>query len=61
MTMGMEYLLCSCSDFFNSKIEPAPEWAQQNTESGVQGEHKDVEDGSDGTMTMGIRIQCGFQ
>jgi len=48
--------------FFQFKdIEPEPEWAQQNTESGVQGEHKDVEDGSDGTMTMGIRIPCGFQ
>lgn len=45
----------------NSKIELAPEWAQQNTESGVQGAHKDGEDGSDGTMTMGIRIPCGFQ
>ncbi|MED1472003.1 hypothetical protein [Bacillus salipaludis] len=59
--MSMEYLSCSCSDFLNSKIERAPEWAQQNTESGVRGEHKDVEDGSDGTMTMDIRIPCGFQ
>lgn len=50
-----------CSEFLNSKIEPVPEWAQQNTESGFRDEHKDGEDGSDSTMTMGIRIPSGFQ